>query len=136
MREKALTDEEVKALVSYRLQRAKETLAEVEYLKGQGFYNTAVNRLYYACYYAAVALMVKNHLHPATHAGVRQMLGMYFVVTGKISKETGRCFSMLFERRTSSDYDDFAYSTLEEVNELQPKAAMFINEVEHLLSQE
>lgn len=133
MKDRQLSDEEVKALVSYRMSRAEETLAEVDYLKSQGYYNTAVNRLYYACYYAAVALMVNNHLYPATHAGVRQMLGMHFVSTGKLTKEAGRCFSMLFERRTTSDYDDFAYSTIEEVEELQPKASNFIAEVKTLL---
>lgn len=133
MKDRQLTEEEVKALVAYRMSRAQETLAEVDYLKYQGYYNTAVNRLYYACYYAAVALMVSNHLYPVTHAGVRQMLGMHFVSTGKLTKEAGRCFSMLFERRTTSDYDDFAYSTLEEVDELQPKASNFITEVKSLL---
>lgn len=133
MKERTLTEEEVATLVAYRISRAEETIAEIGYLKTQGYYNTAVNRLYYACYYAALALMAKHHLHPATHAGVRQMLGMHFVVTGKISKEAGRCFSMLFERRTSSDYDDFSYSTLEEITELQPKAEKFIAEVKTIL---
>lgn len=136
MKNQQLTDDEIKALVDYRLSRAKETLAEVEYLKRQGYCNTAINRLYYACYYAAVALMVKNHLHPTTHAGVRQMLGMHFVSTGKLSRESGRCFSMLFERRTSSDYDDFAYSTVEEVSELQPKVTNFIEDISLILRED
>ena len=43
-----LSEENVKALVSYRLNRAKETLAEVPNLRDMGYYNTAINRLYYA----------------------------------------------------------------------------------------
>ncbi len=43
-----LDDESRKALVSYRLQRALETLDEVPYLYKGGYYNTAINRLYYA----------------------------------------------------------------------------------------
>ena len=31
-----------------------------------------------------------------------------------------------FERRHSSDYDDFAYSSAEEIDELLPKATAFI----------
>lgn len=50
-----LTDENYEALSRYRQERAHETLAEIPYLREQGYYNTAVNRLYYACYYAAVA---------------------------------------------------------------------------------
>lgn len=40
---------------------------------------------------------------------------------------------MLFDRRHSSDYDDFAYATIEEVDELLPKAKSFISEIESLL---
>ena len=128
-----LSEENVNALVSYRLSRAKETLAEVPHLRDMGYFNTAVNRLYYACYYAMVALLIKNHIQASTHAGVKQMLGLQFVSKGLISKESNRSFSLLFERRHSSDYDDFAYATCEEVDELLPKAKSFISEIEALL---
>lgn len=128
-----LSREAVDALSAYRYQRAIETLSEVPFLRNQGYYNTAVNRLYYACYYAAVALLIKNGINPNTHSGVKQMLGMHFVATGRMSRELGRCFSLLFERRHSSDYDDFAYSSEEEVDELYPKAKAFIDAVGDLL---
>lgn len=131
----SLSPENMKALSDYRYQRALETLAEIPYLKNQGYYNTAVNRLYYACYYAAVALLIRHGISPNTHNGVKQMLGMHFVATGRLSRELGRSFSLLFERRHSSDYDDFAYSTEEEINELTPKAEAFIREIGRLLKE-
>lgn len=134
MREE-LNDENIKALVAYRYQRAKETIAEVPYLRQQGYCNTAINRLYYACYYAAVALLIKHKINPNTHAGVKQMLGLHFVATGKLPREQGRCFSILFERRHSSDYDDFAFSTVEEIDELLPKATAFIEAIGNLLEE-
>lgn len=130
-----LSAENRDALSVYRYQRAQETLEEVPFLKQQGYYNTAVNRLYYACYYAAIALLVKCGINPATHAGVKQMLGMHFVATGRLSREAGRTFSLLFERRHSSDYDDFAYSNAEEIEELMPKARMFIAAIGDLLKE-
>ena len=128
-----LSEENVNALVSYRLSRAKETLAEVPHLRDMGYFNTAVNRLYYACYYAMVALLIKNHIQASIHAGVKQMLGLHFVSKGLITRKSNRSFSLLFERRHSSDYDDFAYATCEEVDELLPKAKSFISEIEALL---
>jgi uncharacterized protein (UPF0332 family) len=128
--------ESAEALVSYRYQRAIDTLAEVPFLKRQGYYNTAINRLYYACYYAAVALLIKHDVNPGTHSGVKQMIGMHFVATGRLSRELGRCFYMLFERRHSSDYDDFAYSSEEEIDELIPKAKAFIEAVGNLLNKQ
>lgn len=128
-----ITDENYEALSQYRRQRARETLAEIPYLRDQGFYNTATNRLYYACYYAALALLTKNHISTNTHAGVKTMLGLHFVSKGLITKESGRAFSNLFDSRQRGDYDEFVYSTREEIDELYPKAQQFIEEVEALL---
>ena len=83
-----LTEDNYEALSRYRQERAHETLAEIPYLREQGYYNTAVNRLYYACYYAAVALMTKHHISTNTHAGVKMMLGLHFVSKGLITKES------------------------------------------------
>ena len=128
-----LTEENYEALSCYRQERAHETLAEIPYLREQGYYNTATNRLYYACYYAAVALLTKHHILTSSHAGVKTMLGLHFVSKGLISKESGRAFSNLFDSRQRGDYDDFVYSTQEEVDELYPKAQRFIEEVDALL---
>ena len=130
-----LTDDNYSALSRYRQERARETLAEIPYLQEQGFYNTAVNRLYYACYYAAMALLTRHHIASGTHAGVKTMLGLHFVSKGLITKESGRTFSNLFDSRQSSDYDDFVYFTAEDVAELYPKAQRFIEEVDSLLKE-
>lgn len=44
----------------YRLQRAKETIAEVEKHIENEFRNTSINRMYYACFYAVGALLIKH----------------------------------------------------------------------------
>ena len=63
------------------------------------------------------------------------MLGLHFVATERLSREIVRIFSLLFERRHSSDYDDFAYSTEEEIDELMPKAETFIMAIGTLLKE-
>ena len=130
-----LAEESYEALSHYRQERAHETLAEIPYLREQGYYNTATNRLYYACYYAAVALLTKHHISTNSHAGVKSMLGLHFVSKGLITKESGRAFTNLFDSRQHSDYDEFVYSTREEVDELYPKAQRFIEEIDGLLEQ-
>jgi uncharacterized protein (UPF0332 family) len=130
----SLTEENYEALSRYRQERAHETLAEIPYLRDQGYYNTTTIRLYYACYYAAVALLTKYHISTNTHAGVKTMLGLHFVSKGLISKESGRAFTNLFDSRQRGDYDEFVYSTREEVDELYPKAQRFIEEIDTLLN--
>ena len=129
-----LTDENYDALAAYRWDRALETLSEIPYLREQGYYNTAVNRLYYACYYAAVALLVQNRILAGTHLGVKTMIGMHFVSKGLITRESGRAFTNLYESRQRGDYDEFVYATKEEVDDLLPRARKFVDEVGFLLS--
>lgn len=70
MKEK-LDSESRAAIVNYRLERAYETLKEADYNTAGGYYNAAVNRLYYACYYAASALLLNCEIEANTHNGVK-----------------------------------------------------------------
>ena len=98
-------------------------------------YNAAVNRLYYACYYAVIALLVKNHIAAQTHDGVKQMFGLHFIVTGEIDRKYSRFYSQLFNDRMSGDYDDFLFYDKEMLSELRPKSAEFIALIESILSE-
>lgn len=121
------------ALVKYRLDRADETLKEVEILAKESHFNAAANRLYYACFYATTALLVANGITTASHAGVKTMLGLNFVSKGLLANEHGKTFSRLFEIRHSGDYDDFVYCDKEMIDEYMPKAKSFIEAVKSLL---
>jgi len=124
-----LDPENVQALVSYRLQRAKETLLEADALIRDNYYNAAVNRLYYACYYAVIALLAKNGIPASTHKGVKMMFGMHFIVTGKIANKYSKFYSQLFNDRISGDYDDFLQYDMEMAKEIRPMAEEFIDEI-------
>ena len=128
-----LTEEDRRALVAYRLERAHETMKEIPYHIENGYYATAVNRLYYACYYATVALLISEGIQSATHNGVKTLLGLHFVHTGKLENKHGKAFSRLYELRQSGDYDDFVYCDKEMTDEYYPKAIAFIQAVEDLI---
>jgi len=108
MREE-LTEEMITALVAYRLERAKDTVQEAVDMLEKDHYNAAVNRLYYACYYAVSALLVKNNIQAHTHSGVKQMFGMSFIVNGKLPRTYNITYTELFDKRHSGDYDDFKF---------------------------
>lgn len=122
-----LDDESRKSLVEYRLERAYDTMKEAALLSEKGYYNAAVNRLYYACYYAAAALLLKYKIEAKTHAGVKSMLGLHFVSKGLIPIHIGKILSTLFEKRQSGDYDDFIYCDKEMTEELSAQAKTFID---------
>ena len=128
-----LTEENYQALSRYRQERAHETISEIPFLCEQGYYNTAINRLYYACYYAAEALLLQNHISASTHAGVKSMLGLHFVSKGILSLDDGKTFNTLLEKRHSSDYEAFAYCDKELIDSLTPRADIFIADIKELL---
>ena len=121
------------SLIAYRIERAYGSLKEAKLMAEGGFYNASINRLYYACYYMAVALLLKNNISAQTHSGVKTMLGMHFTSKGKLSISASKIFTTLFEKRHSSDYDAFVYCDLEMFDELYPKAEAFIEEAKELI---
>lgn len=120
-------------LVEYRTNRAKETFNEVKTLIENEFWNTAVNRLYYSCYYIVSALLIMNEIKAQTHSGVRQLFGLHFIKTGKISRELGKFYSDLFDKRQTGDYDDFIDFDRETVEYLMPLAKELIDKLEKLI---
>ena len=58
-------------LIKYRIARAKDTLDDAQLLADNGKWNSAINRLYYAAYYAVIALLLNADLKPTTHNGVK-----------------------------------------------------------------
>jgi len=115
-----LDDESINGLVLYRIQRSKDTLAEAKLMIDEGYLNGAINRLYYSCYYIVIALLTKHRISAQTHSGAKQMLGLHFVLTEKLPTKTASIFATLFEKRHSSDYDDFIFYDKEMLNELYP----------------
>ena len=105
-------------LIEYRIKKANETLDEVQLHIYNKLWNTAVNRLYYACYYAVSSLLIKNDIYTKSHSGVRQMFGLHFIKTGIIPLHLGQFFSDIYDKRQTGDYDDFIDYNEEDVMEL------------------
>ncbi len=124
-----MTTEEKDALIAYRIENARLTLDEVPIHISNKFYKTAMNRMYYGCYYVVTALLLKNNIEAYTHAGVRQMLGLHFVKSEKLSIKMSKFYSDLFANRQEGDYADFVYYDLETVTELYPQALLFVEQI-------
>jgi len=60
-------------LITYRCLRSEETLNEAKLLFDAGYYNAAVNRLYYACFYIVSALLLTEGMSSAKHSGVKAL---------------------------------------------------------------
>ena len=63
-----MTPEQRFDIVLYRLNSAKSLLDEIKDHIERGYYNTAMNRMYYACFYAVSGLLLQSEID-----GVRVM---------------------------------------------------------------
>ena len=122
-------------IVMYRLERAKHTLKEVIDVGNIGYWNLAANRLYYAAYYASVALLIHNGIETTTHKGVMRMIGVSFVVKGILSPDHSKLLARLFSMRQSGDYEDLFDWDKNDVLPLIPRVEEYIQRVSELISQ-
>lgn len=100
-----MTEDEAKpVLINLWLKKADDALASAQLELGAGHTSFAVNRLYYACFYAVTALLLTEGKQFARHSGVRSEFGRSFVKTGRIQKKWGRFYHDLSEDRQEADY--------------------------------
>ncbi len=102
--------------------RARATLDDADALIEGNRWNSALNRLYYAAFYAARALLATRELDSSRHSGVISLFQEHFVRTGIVPQETARALPRLFEKRQTTDYGDYAEATQDE-NRLPEAAA-------------
>ena len=121
-------------LVNYRIQRANEALEDAHILADAGRWNTSVNRLYYACFYAVSALLIKDGLSSSKHSGVRSLFNRHYVKVGKVGKKTARIYNDLFERRQESDYMDFISFEQSQIEPWFSQAEAFVKHIETIIN--
>ena len=129
-----LSEENRKYIVNHRLQKAYKTLQEAKGNVDMEFWHTAANRLYYACFYAVTALLIKNGYTTRTHNGVFTLLGKHFVLEGIISKEQNNLYGALIELRQEGDYDDWKVILEEDIKPLLEPTQKFIQDIENLIN--
>jgi uncharacterized protein (UPF0332 family) len=130
-----MTEGERIEYIAYRIKSAKETIAEVKIHIENKFWNTAGSRMYYACFYAVGALLMKNGISVSTHSGMIQLFGKHFILTGKIKRELGKHYSELFEKRQRGDYGDLFNFDEETILRLYQPSVELINTIEALLNE-
>jgi uncharacterized protein (UPF0332 family) len=116
-------------LIKYRIERVLATFKDAQMLSQAGSWHSTINRLYYSAYYAVLALLLSSNLKPTTHTGVKTLFSDNFIKTKKLSLETGKLYSQLFNWRQKGDYDDFFEFTEEIVMPYFEPVKQLINDI-------
>lgn len=127
--------DDISTLLQYRLTRSRESLASAELLIENQFYLEAINRLYYACFYAISALLLQFGLSPKTHAGARSLFNERVIRDGLLPEEFGDFYTKLFDVRHETDYADLVETDVTKSVEWLPQVKRFIDAIEQLVKE-
>ena len=130
-----MNPEHVRVLVARRMQQATEALEDGKYLlaAGRGA-RTAVNRAYYAAFYAVLALLQALGKTPRKHRGVLALFDTEYVRTGRLPKELSAALHQLLDARQEDDYRRPDPVLPEEATEFIAVTEQFVQAIrDHLL---
>jgi len=115
------------------LAKAGKYLHSAEMLRREKDFDSAASRLYYAMFYCAEALLLKDGLSFSSHHGVIAGFGKHFVASGEMPAEMHQWLRLAFDARHDGDY--VAESTIQEADilDLQHKAAQFLDRTKDFL---
>jgi uncharacterized protein (UPF0332 family) len=91
--------------VALYIDHARQMLVVAEHNLNDGFHSSAINRAYYAIFYAANALLATQGLARSKHSGVISAFREHFVKPGLIEVEYSDIYGRVMDHRQVGDYD-------------------------------
>jgi uncharacterized protein (UPF0332 family) len=125
-------EEKAARIAAYWLNKAKEPLESARTMERQSHYDFAINRAYYAAFYAAKAVLLLKGSHFVKHSGVRAAVHRDLVHPGLLKPSLGQSYDTLFDRRMMADYAELANLTREQATADIHAAEIFVAEMERL----
>jgi uncharacterized protein (UPF0332 family) len=126
----------VAAIARRRLERARNTLREADTLIENQHWPGAVNRLYYAAFYAARALLATHGVEASKHSGTIALFQRHFVKAGVVPPDIARVLQRSFDERQAADYGDLPEAAPAHVLDLRDGVHGFLSFCERWLSEQ
>ena len=126
--------EHVAGLVRHRIEQAQQALEDARFLfEGNRTTQSVINRLYYAMFYAVLALLQTVGKSPSKHRGVMSFCDTEFVMKDIFPKSMSKNLHDAFDLRQTSDYDPIESVPREVANEMVKKAEVFVKTIQDYL---
>ncbi len=122
--------------VALYMEHAEEALKVARLNLDNDFYAAAVNRAYYAIFYAANALLATRKLARSKHSGVLAAFRQHFIKTGILPAKLSDIYGQVMEDRHEGDYEILAALTKEDAESDLRQAERFVEEVKSWLRKE
>jgi uncharacterized protein (UPF0332 family) len=99
-------------------------------------HESVVNRLYYASFHAAQAVLHTRGFDPTTHGGMVSIFGQEIVEKGEATRDDGQFLNNLQDERDTADYN-YNYDSLGvDIEERFTRTEKFIADMEELARME
>jgi uncharacterized protein (UPF0332 family) len=121
--------------VEWYIAQAHEALAAAADNIQLAHYTTAINRAYYAMFYAANALLATKGIQRAKHSSVLATFRQEFVKPSLIEAEYSDNYGDVMDARHEADYTIGVRSTKKPAQDYLEDAQRFVARVEHYLKE-
>jgi uncharacterized protein (UPF0332 family) len=122
-----------KIIVKSWFEKADAVMQDARLLFQNGRLASCVNRLYYAVFYSASAVLVSQGKKYGKHSAVRSAVHRDFINTGLLDKEYGRMYDILLSRREQSDYQPLTAFSMDEVEMFLIKATEIVEAFKRII---
>jgi uncharacterized protein (UPF0332 family) len=122
--------------VALYIDHARQMLVVAEHNLNDGFHSSAINRAYYAIFYAANALLATQGLARSKHSGVISAFREHFVKPGLIEPEYSRLYGRVMSDRQAGDYEIDKVLATDQARSDLDDARNFVTRMETYLRQE
>jgi len=129
-------DDRRKDLASYRMNQSKDSLKAAVMCFENDILKDAINRSYYAAFYAIKAVLALEEIDFRRHKDVIAYFNKTYIAVGRFPRELGRRVARLQQMRERSDYDDFFIVSRSDTQLQMESAELIIAEVGQYLVQE
>ncbi len=124
-------EDKLREVVQYWADKSLECIEAAEDEMKAGRLSFSVNRIYYACFYLASAVLLDKGLRFKKHSGVRASFHQEMIKPGLVSKEHGLLYDELFDARQRGDYLELVSFELKQVEDWLQRAKRFTEEIKN-----
>jgi uncharacterized protein (UPF0332 family) len=130
-----MTREEARThIIAHWVMRADQSLAAARDELSAERIEFAVNRVYYACFYALSALLLKDGRRFVKHRGVRAAMHQHLVKTGELGRPLADFYDQMFAARHEADYGESPTFAAGAVELYVEQGEQFVAEIRKLLA--
>lgn len=129
-------DEATLKEVKLYIENADESLSVAQLNLSNDFYPAAINRAYYAIFYAANAVLATKKLARSKHSGVLSAFRQNFIKTGVLPTELSTIYGQVMDDRHEGDYEIMTATSNDDALIDVQQARQFVDEVKTWLRKE